>query len=219
MKKILVISPHPDDEIIGCGATLSKYKNSKSINWVIITKMSQKKGFSKKKINEREKEINKIVQMLKIKKTIKLDFDTGYLNKGNLDKLIKNLSSVLKEIKPDTIFCPFINDAHSDHFFVTHALNSISKVFRHPYIKNVLMYETLSETNMNLVKKRFKPNYYIDVTKHINSKISLTKIYKSEFNKHPFPRSKKTIKALAELRGSESGYDYAEAFQLLFHRN
>ena len=60
------------------------------------------------------------------------------------------------------------------------------------------MYETLSETNMNLVKKRFKPNYYIDVTKHINSKISLTKIYKSEFNKHPFPRSKKTIKALAE---------------------
>ena len=60
MKKILVISPHPDDEIIGCGATLSKYKNSKSINWVIITKMSQKKGFSKKKINQREKELKKL---------------------------------------------------------------------------------------------------------------------------------------------------------------
>ena len=55
MKKILVISPHPDDEIIGCGATLSKYKNSKSINWVIITKMSQKKGFSKKKNKSKRK--------------------------------------------------------------------------------------------------------------------------------------------------------------------
>ena len=217
MKKILIISPHPDDEIIGCGATLSKFKN-KTIYWLIITKMSKNLGFSEKKIRTRKKEIEKVSKKLNIKKTINYDFDTGSLNKGNLKKLIQNLSISLNQLKPDTILCPFINDSHSDHFFVTHAINSIIKIFRHPYIKLVLMYETLSETNFNFVKKGFKPNFYIDVSKFLNKKISLTKIYKSEFKKHPFPRNSRSIKALAELRGSESGYNYAEAYQLIFSR-
>lgn len=217
MKKILIISPHPDDEIIGCGATLSKFKNQ-SIYWLIITKMSKTSGFSEKKIKIRKKEIEKIAKKLNIKKTINLDFDTGSLNRGNLKKLIENLSNTLNQIKPDTVFCPFINDSHSDHFFVTHAINSIIKVFRHPYIKLVLMYETLSETNFNFVKKGFKPNFYVDISRFLKKKISLTKIYKSEFKNHPFPRSSKSIKALAELRGSESGFYYAEAYQLIFSR-
>ena len=217
MKKILIISPHPDDEIIGCGATLSKFKN-KTIYWLIITKMTKNSGFSEKKIKRRKKEIEKVSKKLNIKKTINYDFDTGSLNKGNLKKLIQNLSVTLNQLKPDTILCPFINDSHSDHFFVTYAINSIIKIFRHPYIKLALMYETLSETNFNFVKKGFKPNFYIDVSKFLNKKISLTKIYKSEFKKHPFPRNSRSIKALAELRGSESGYDYAEAYQLIFSR-
>ncbi len=217
MKKILIISPHPDDEIIGCGATLSKFKN-KSIYWLIITKMSKNSSFSEKRIKTRNKEIKQIAKKLNIKKTINFNFDTGSLNKGNLKKLIEKLSKSLNQIKPDTILCPFINDSHSDHFFVTHAINSIIKIFRHPYIKLVLMYETLSETNFNFVKKGFKPNFYVDISKFLNKKISLTKIYKSEFKKHPFPRSSRSIKALAELRGSESGFYYAEAYQLVFSR-
>jgi len=45
------------------------------------------------------------------------------------------------------------------------------------------------------------------------------KIYKSEFKKHPFPRSPESIRSLASIRGSESGYKYAEAFKLLLERN
>jgi LmbE family N-acetylglucosaminyl deacetylase len=218
MRKILVISPHPDDEILGCGATLSKFKN-KSINWIIVTKMSKSSGYSKKQIINREKEIKLISKKLKIKKTFNLNFDTGTLHKGNLGQLIKNISTILKKVRPDTIFCPFINDSHSDHFFIAHSINSILKVFRHPYIKLVLMYETLSETNFNYVKKNFKPNYYIDISKHLKNKIALMRIYKSEFKKHPFPRSIKSVKALAEIRGSESGYNYAESFKLIFSRS
>ena len=59
MKKILIISPHPDDEIIGCGATLSKFKN-KSIYWLIITKMSKNSSFSEKRIKTRIKKLNKL---------------------------------------------------------------------------------------------------------------------------------------------------------------
>ena len=68
-----------------------------------------------------------------------------------------------------------------------------------------MMYETLSETNFNYDEKnQFIPNQFINITDFIKKKIEICKIFKSEFNKHPFSRSFKSIKALATLRGSKA---------------
>ena len=219
MKKILVIAPHPDDESLGCGGILSKFKNKK-IYWTIITKLkSNNKKYSIKLINQKEKEVDKVKKKLGIKKLFRLNFEAASLNKGNLSKLIDNLSVILNKIKPDTIFAPYLHDAHSDHYFSTYALNHILKSFRYNFVERCYLYETLSETNFNFGKiKKFSPNVYFDISKQINSKLNLIKIYKSEISKHPFPRSLKSVKSLALLRGSESGFDYAEAFQLILER-
>ena len=219
MKKILVIAPHPDDESLGCGGILSKFKN-KSIYWIIITKLYPKKNnYSQKLIDQKNNEINKVMKKIGVKKLFRLDFEASSLNKGNLSKLIDQLSLILKKIKPDTIFAPYLHDAHSDHYFCTYALNHILKSFRYNFIERCYLYETLSETNFNFGKnKKFSPNVYFDISKNINSKLGLIKIYKSEINKHPFPRSLKSVKSLALLRGSEAGYNYAEAFQLILER-
>ena len=74
----------------------------------------------------------------------------------------------------------------------------------------------MSETNFNLIKKNaFFPNYYEDISKYMNKKIKALKIYKSEVKKFPFPRSIDAIKALAKVRGSEIGVNFAEAFEVL----
>ena len=77
--------------------------------------------------------------------------------------------------------------------------------------------ETLSETEFSISTKEntFIPNTYVDITKYINKKIKIMKFYKSEFGNHPFPRSEKSIKALASFRGSTSGCKFAESFVLL----
>ena len=219
MKKILIIAPHPDDETLGCGGTLLKYKNKK-IYWMILTKISNKKIYSKKKIIEREKEIKKVAKYLNIKKVINLGFEAATLNQSNLKELIMKMSNEIKKIKPDTIFSPFLHDAHSDHFFCTYSLNHILKTFRYPFIKQCYLYETLSETNQNYVKKSFfRPNVYFNISKNLKTKLKLAKVYKNEFKKHPFPRSIEAIKALAVIRGSESGYKYAESFKLILKKN
>ena len=201
MKKILIIAPHPDDETLGCGGTLHKYRNKK-ISWMILTKMSDKKIYSKKQIADREKEINKVAKCLNIKNVIKLGFEASMLNRSNLKELIQKISNEIKKIKPDTIFSPYLHDSHSDHFFCTYALNHILKTFRYPFIKECYLYETLS-----------------DISKHLKTKLKLVRIYKSEIKKHPFPRSLEAIKALAVLRGSEAGYKYAESFKLILKKN
>ena len=62
------------------------------------------------------------------------------------------------------------------------------------------MYETISETNFNFLQGNFSPNYFVNISKHMKDKLEIMKIYKSEFKKHPFPRSNDSIKALAILR-------------------
>ena len=77
--------------------------------------------------------------------------------------------------------------------------------------------ETLSETEFSPPMKQnsFIPNTFVDISKFINKKIQIMKIYESEFGKHPFPRSEKNIRALATFRGASSGCQYAESFMLL----
>ena len=112
---------------------------------------------------------------------------------------------------------PNPTDTHSDHKVVYEVITSCSKWFRHKSIKKLLIYETLSETNFNFNNKKFSPNEFINITKYINRKIKAVNFYKSEIKKHPFPRNNNVIKSLAELRGSESGYKYAEAFQCIYN--
>ena len=79
------------------------------------------------------------------------------------------------------------------------------------------MMETLSETEFapSIKKDSFIPNTFVDITKHIDKKIQIMNIYKSEIKRHPFPRAKKNIMALATFRGATSGFNYAESFILL----
>jgi LmbE family N-acetylglucosaminyl deacetylase len=219
MKRILVISPHPDDEVLGCGGVLSLLKKKKKY-WAIITEMDKRDGYSNDQIQQRKKEIKKISSSLKFEKNFCLGFGAASLQKNSLNLLIKKLSELIKFVRPDTIFAPYLHDSHSDHFFTTYSLNHILKSFRYPFISKCYLYETLSETNLiSSRKKKFVPNAYFNISNVLNKKIKLMKIYKSEIKKHPFPRSVEAIKSLAIIRGSEAGYKYAEAYDLILEKN
>ena len=109
------------------------------------------------------------------------------------------------------------SDAHSDHRVVFDAVMSCTKSFRYPYVKKVLMYECLSETEFApiLPERVFQPNYFVDISDFIGNKIEIMKIFESELGEHPFPRSIKNIESLAIYRGATVGVNFAEAFQLI----
>jgi LmbE family N-acetylglucosaminyl deacetylase len=218
--KTLFISPHPDDETLGCGGTIFKHgSQGDELYWLNITGISEKMGFSKERVQAREQEINEISKKFRFSRHINLQLPTTKLDSLPMGELIEKISEVYKEIEPQVIYTPYIYDVHTDHNIIAKALNSTIKWFRHPYIKKVLSYETTSETEFNFLEgKRFKPNVYINISNHLNQKIEAMKIYKSEVGDFPFPRSEKTIRSLAYLRGSQSGFEAAEAFQLAYER-
>ena len=125
----------------------------------------------------------------------------------------------MEKIKPEIIYIPYINDVHTDHQITAKVIQACIKWFRIPSIKKVLMYETISETDFNFLSlDNFKPNTFVDISNFIKEKNKILNIYKSEIGKHPFPRNIEAIRSLAILRGIQSGYKFAESFQLVFQR-
>lgn len=217
MKKILILSPHPDDETLGCGGLLLKYKKKGyKIDVVYFTKMDEE-SFSKNQIFKRNKELDLLIKCYKFNTVYHLNYPTTKLDKLNDSELIKKISDCIKKSQPSIILIPSIVDIHTDHNKVTRCALSCVKTFRNNSILKVLFYETLSETNFNF-DMAFKPNYFEDIGLFINKKINILKIFKSEFKKHPFPRSKDSVLSLAKLRGSQCNFKYAEAFQIYFSR-
>ena len=220
MSKILVIAPHPDDETLGCGGTLFRHKQEgDELYWVIVTEISIDTDWSEVAVKKREKEIETIARKYRFSDVFNFRFPTTKLDTMPLSDLIKKITEVFKKAETEIIYLPCAYDVHTDHQITARALQSSLKWFRHPYIKKVLMYETPSETEFNFMNDRtFHPNVFVNISDHLDNKIETMKEYKTEMGDFPFPRSEKTMRSLAAFRGSQSGYQAAEAFELVYER-
>lgn len=218
MKKVIVISAHPDDETLGAGGTLLKHINEgDQINWLIVTDVFEEEGFSKERVLSRKEEIENVTTMYSFKNVYKLGYPTMKLNDTILFELVNKISKIFQDLQPEIIYVMNRSDAHSDHRIVFDAVMSCTKSFRYPYIKKILMYECISETEFApvLPEKTFMPNYFVDISNYFQTKIEIMKVYDSELGEHPFPRSIKNIEALATFRGASVGVEHAEAFQIV----
>jgi len=167
----------------------------------------------------RNNEIDAVADNYEFRDVFNFHLPTTKLDTLPISDLIGKLSDVYGQIKPEIIYIPFSYDVHTDHQFISKALQSTFKWFRYPHIQKVLMYETLSSTEFNFTENRtFRPNVFINMSNYLEDKISIMKIFDSEMGEFPFPRSEKTIRSLAALRGSQSGFENAEAFELVYER-
>lgn len=219
--KILVISVHPDDETLGCGGTILKHKdNGDEIYWLILTKADKSVEFTEEFVAKRKMEIKIVSNQYGFKQTINLGFITTKLHQVDFNNLIDIISATIKDIKPQIIYMNNRSDIHTDHQVAAKAILSCTKSFRYPFIERILMYECISETEMAapFAENIFIPNVYSDISNYIEKKIEIMKIYESELQNPPLPRSTENIKALARFRGASCGVEYAEAFMLVRER-
>lgn len=220
-KTVLCVAPHPDDEVLGLGGTLLRRKaEGAKVAWLIVTAISVESGWSKEKVNQRADEIKRVTELFGFDEVIALNFPTTQLDRIPMSDLVAGISEVFRSFEPEEVFVPHPSDVHTDHRMVFDAAASCTKWFRHPSVKRVLAYETLSETDFGLgTDQGFRPNVFVDIEPFLDGKLRAMDIYESELGVFPFPRSHEAIRALATLRGAASGFKAAEAFELLRERS
>jgi LmbE family N-acetylglucosaminyl deacetylase len=217
-KKVLILSPHADDEILGCGGFISKYsKQNYFINVLVLTNANRgaPEIYSAKQINKIRKEGKIANKLIGTKNLYFENLPALNLNNYPLYKITKIIDYYMTKFKPETVLIPSSNDIHDDHKTIFKAAKVSMRSNKNSNLKKILSYEVLSETEWNENEKSFNPNYFVSLKKSdINNKVKAFMRYKSQVKKYPHPRSKEAILNLSKVRGSQAFMEYAEAFKV-----
>lgn len=217
MKKILVIAPHPDDEILGCGGTMIKNIKAGNEVYVCIVTKGCPPLYKPERTTINQHDARACHQHIGVKKTIFLDFPAAMLEKAERYELNGKILDVIKEVQPTEVYIPHWGDMQKDHQIVMEAAMVALRPKYYPQVKKIYGYETMSETAWNApnVQNEFIPNVYVDITETLEEKKKALLFFTLQVSEFPDARSLEAIDALAKYRGALMNMKAAESFMLI----
>ena len=215
--KVLVIAPHPDDEVIGVGGTIAKRAEEGHEVYVCVVTKAFPPLFRKEIVEQARNECRKADKSLGVIETFFLDFPAVMLETVPRYELNGGILKTIQRIKPDEVYIPHRGDMQLDHKMVVDAaMVALRPKYEH-VVKRIYAYETLSETGWDIpnTMNEFIPTVYEDITGSLEKKLRAMDIFKSQLGEFPDARSIGAIKALAMYRGATVNVKAAEAFTLI----
>lgn len=221
----LIVVAHPDDEVLGAGATMYKLaKEGHSVNVCILSGEVEARKY-RPSISELNEDVDKSKNILGVDKIIKGNFPNIQFNNVEHLKLVQFIEKVIIETKAEIVFTHHPGDLNNDHLHTSLACQAAVRLFQRRNdvkpLKELLFMEIPSSTEWALNKsmKQFSPNTFVEVGKiGVEKKIEALSQYRGVMRDYPHPRSSEAITGLAAYRGGQAGMVYAEAFESVFRR-
>lgn len=222
--KYLFVVAHPDDEVLGAGATI--HKLTEKGNDVAVAIMS---GHAAARANLSEtlsEDESSAMKIMGVKKVYHADFPNIKMNIVPHLEMVQFIEECIADWKAEALYTHHPSDTNIDHQETGRAVNAACRLFQRaeglPKICQVAYMEVPSSTewSINTAENFFKPNLFFEIGKDgVEIKINALSAYTGVMRPYPHPRSEEAIKGLAAYRGAQSGSDYAEAFELVFCAN
>ncbi len=216
-KRVLIIAPHPDDESLGLGGTISKFIKKGHEVHILIVSGHLPPIYKRKDYEITVAEANAAFDVLGVQSSTFLEIPATQISDLPVHELNKKFTDVIDDFKPQMVFCPY-PDRHVDHRIVFESTMVATRpVGSGKCIEILGAYETLSETHWNAphIEPNFTPNWVIDISEFIDDKIKALECYKSQISDFPGPRSIEAAKALAHFRGTQAGFAYGEGIHII----
>ena len=215
--RVLVIAPHPDDEVLGCGGTIARHVSEGGEVYLCVVTKAYSPEWPEAEIEEKKQEVLRASKILNIKETFFLDFPTVKLDTLPQKELNDTMAKVIDEVKPELVYIQHRGDVNKDYRLVLEAAMVALRPLKGSTVSRILCYETLSETEWGApdAESFFVPNVYVNISDTLETKLAAMSVYRTELKDYPHPRSLEMLKILAQKRGSEAGFRAAEAFMLV----
>lgn len=223
-QKLLVVSPHPDDEVLGCGGLIKRVKDSGGKVYILFLTVGNTKEYSKNgnsTIEERKKEIEKVSMFLKYDgyriaypgNNFHLRLDQ--IPQKDLIAEIENGKEIsLNKIMPTIVAAPQHYDYNQDHLACAQAVLAATRPAPNdtkPLQRIILGFESVPTADWWNTPHTI--NFFAKLSaKDLEAKMSALKIYRSQLRNGYHPRSLWAMKNLAYFRGMQIGERAAEAF-------
>jgi LmbE family N-acetylglucosaminyl deacetylase len=224
--RILVVVAHPDDELLGLGATLNKLsKDQKKIIRVVILGEGLTSRSPIRDVDQWEKDMEKHkADIAKAQKNIGYDelatynFPDNRFDSVNLLDIIKVVEKEILLFKPEAILTHHGGDLNIDHQRTFEAVITATRPIEIEWVKSIITFETPSSTDWGASTdpRHFIPNLFVSVSKeNLKSKIDGIESYEFEKRNYPHPRSPEALEVQARRWGIVVGKEYAEAFAVV----
>lgn len=219
VKKILIVAAHPDDEVLGCGATVARMvREGWQAHTVIlgegITSRDEGRDRSKRDadIQRLRQEVRAANRILGIRDVVLHDLPDNRFDSVPLLDVVKLVEAARRVVGPDIILTHFKGDLNIDHRITYEAVLTAARPCSGRPVREIYSFEVLSSTEWNCPVS-FSPHVFFDVGGELKTKLRAMAAYRSETRPFPHPRSPEGIAALARYRGIQAGFAAAEAFE------
>ena len=215
--KALVIAPHADDEVLGCGALLAALSRAGLAPEVAIVSQGHPPDYPAGQVVALKAEAARAHAILGVAATHWLGLPAARLDTLPHADLNAAIGRLVADVRPDTLLLPFPGDIHLDHQLVFRSGLVAARPTGPVQPRTILCYETLSETNWNApaLSPAFAPTLFVEATATLPAKLQAFRAYASQVRPDPHERSVGALEALARLRGATIHLPAAEAFVLV----
>ena len=214
---VLVVAPHPDDEILGAGGTIAKYAADGREVTVLTVSGHLPPIYPPDAYTRTVQEMEKAHKLVGVSEALSLQIPATFVHREAIHELNASIYEVIEEKRPSVVLCPY-PDRHIDHQAVFEAVMVASRPVRAGSdIQLLAAYETPSETQWNAphIEPNFTPNWVVDISDHIDTKIEAFRCFESQISEPYGSRSAEAVRAMAIFRGSQSGFPYGEGFHVI----
>lgn len=221
--RYLVVVAHPDDEVLGAGATIAKL--IKEGNEVAVATMANHAAARANISDTLAADEEEAFKIMGITKSYAADFPNIKMNTVPHLDLVQFVEKCIEDFGAEAIITHHPSDTNNDHVVTSFAVQAACRLFQRkpnvPVLKELLYMEVPSSTEWSFdsSSNRFTPNYFVEIgIKGIELKLKALEAYKGVMRPYPHPRSGEAIKGLAAYRGAQAGEMYAEAFESVYRR-
>ncbi|NVK12650.1 PIG-L family deacetylase (plasmid) [Leisingera sp. S132] len=215
---VLVVAPHPDDEVLGAGGTIARLAAmGRQVHAAIVTR-GREEIFGAAQIETVRREAEAAHAHLGVARTHWLGFPAAELAEQPHGALNGALSALVQELAPSLVLAPHPGDIHLDHQLSFLSSLVACRPHQPAYPAMVAAYETLSETNWNApyLTPPFVPNLFVDISGDaLARKLEAFRLFESQCRRAPHERAPESLRALATLRGATIHRPAAEGFVLV----
>jgi LmbE family N-acetylglucosaminyl deacetylase len=218
---VLVIAAHPDDEVLGCGATIAWHANRGDRAHIVILAEGVTSRSPKRESRSNTKALSRLAgcarraaRVLGAESVTLEQFPDNRLDSVDLLDLIKVVEQYVAKLRPRTVYTHHGGDLNVDHRRVHEAVATACRPLPGAPVRRLLLFEVSSSTEWQLPGSRgpFVPGAFVDVSATLGQKLKALQCYAPEMRQFPHPRSARAVEHLARWRGASVGVDAAEAF-------
>ncbi len=216
-KRVLIVAPHPDDETLGAGGTAAKAVGQGHDVTVLVVSGHLPPLYTQETYARTEREALAAFETLGVQRHRFLRIPATLVGNEPVHELNARIAAVFDDVEPQIVLCSY-PDRHVDHRVIFDSVMVAARpVGRRRNIEILAAYETLSETHWNApnIEPNFVPNWVVDISSVVEQKLRALACYTSQISPFPGPRSVEAAEALAKFRGTQAGFAFGEAFQII----